>query len=260
MKRIVYAVPSYRRPSKCYAAKMLASLGVPKEDLFVTVQNDEDRAAYQQSVGGIAQVVGSNGTGISFNRNQAMLPWLDDVWVCQIDDGVKRVFVKEGDRCVRLTDGERFRRMVRLFFEDAARRGFAMWGTFKSSFPMAMRTCELIDTPFVGTFVGLLDRRDRFNPSMKLMEDLERNCRLLKCGKHIVRHEFVTIDCLHNQGGSEADARHGWSGGAVRSHRHEYVPAGRRSGRRQGQESQDRLSAEGRMVWKENREGRCALR
>lgn len=198
MKRVVFTIPSYRRPDRQHFVKWLHEIGVPKADIYIFTQNDEDRAAYRASVGGIANVVGENGVGISFNRNQSMRLSVPDARVVQVDDGVRYVGIKGVGR---IRDAKRLVAMCNLFFDFCEKRGYAQWSIGKASNPLCMTGRDKIDYPFFGTFVGMIDRSDPFNPSMKMMEDLERNCRMLRAGKHMIIFDYAHVDCKHNQGG-----------------------------------------------------------
>ena len=201
MKRVVFTIPSYRRPDRQHFVKWLHEIGVPKADIYIFTQNDEDRAAYRASVGGIANVVGENGVGISFNRNQSMRLSVPDARVVQVDDGVRYVGIKGVGR---IRDAKRLVAMCNLFFDFCEKRGYAQWSIGKASNPLCMTGRDKIDYPFFGTFVGMIDRSDPFNPSMKMMEDLERNCRMLRAGKHMIIFDYAHVDCKHNQGGGRA--------------------------------------------------------
>lgn len=202
MKRVVFTIPSFRRPDRQHFAKWLHGIGVPKADIYIFTQNDEDRAAYRASVGDIANVVGENGVGISFNRNQSMRLSVPDARIVQVDDGVQYVGIKGVGR---IRDAKRLVAMCNLFFDFCEGHGYAQWSIGKASNPLCMTGRDKIDYPFFGTFVGMIDRSDLFNPSMKMMEDLERNCRMLRAGKHMIIFDYAHVNCKHNQGGGQGN-------------------------------------------------------
>lgn len=203
MKRIVFAIPSYRRANTCIFARELHKLGIPKSDIYVFTQNEEDRVAYRESVGSIANVVGENGVGISFNRNQALTAdFGDGVRVMNVDDGVRRIYIKGFGQ---IKDADRLVSVCDRFFDYAERNRFDCWGVCKASSPIMARDKDIIDNPFLGTFFGVLNRRVRFNTSMKLMEDLERNCRILIGGGHLIRYDYVNVNCPHGRKGGQFD-------------------------------------------------------
>lgn len=203
MKRIVFSIPSYRRADRQHFAKYLHDLGIQKDDIYVFVQNDEDRAAYRASVGDIANVVGENGVGVSFNRNQC-LRVEPGARLLMCDDGIRSINVRGADgRCEVIRTKERLLSMLDRMFSFCEARGVSVFSLNNSSSGLCASGFDFINHPFVSICMGVIDRRVQFDPKVRFLEDVERNLRILRGGGRTYRFAYAFPNVQHGEEGGQ---------------------------------------------------------
>ena len=203
MKEIVFAIPSYRRADRQLAARWLSRLGYRPSEIFVAVQNDEDRAAYTDALRGVATVFGQNGVGVSFNRNQC-LSVRPDARLVMVDDGVHGVSVKTPQgKCESVKTRERLDAMLSLMFDFAERNRVNVFSLNPSSNGLCASSKDFINHLLVNTFMGIVDRRTLFNASMSCNEDTERNARIVKGGGRTYRFSYAFPHVTHGLTGGQ---------------------------------------------------------
>lgn len=186
MKRVVFTIPSYRRADRQLAVRWLSRLGYKPSEIFVAVQNDEDRAAYTDALRGVATVFGRNGVGVSFNRNQC-LSVRPDARLVMVDDGVHGVSVKTPQgKCESVKTRERLDAMLSLMFDFAERNRVDVFSLNNSSSGLCATPHDFIDHPCVSIFMGMVNRRVQFDNRVRFLEDVERACRILRGGGGLI--------------------------------------------------------------------------
>lgn len=202
MKRIVFAIPSYHRSDRQPFLKYLHSLGVPRDDIYITIQNDEDRKAYAKWEP-FCNIVGENGVGISFNRNQC-LRVAPEARLVMCDDGIHALFVKQPNgRCEKVATRQRLMEMLDKMFAYCETHGVSVFSANNSSMGLCASGVDFIDHPFVSIFQGVVDRRVQFDNGVKFLEDVERNLRVLKGGGHTYRFAYVFPAVNHGAEGGQ---------------------------------------------------------
>ena len=205
MTRTVFAIPSYHRPGMQHFAKYLHQLGVSREDILIGVQDAQDRRDYEKSVGKIARIVYSEGGGVSFNRNQ-LLREEPDARMWQMDDVTRRIIVHGRDGFNPVETAERLYRVLNAAWDHAVRNGASVVGLAKSSNTFYTTTNEYIDHPQVMMNIGFIRRMPAYNESLQYYEDLERACRILRCGGRTMVLDFIIGSRTHHNKGGCFDA------------------------------------------------------
>lgn len=203
MRDIVFAIPSYRRADRQLAVRWLSRLGYKPSEIFVAVQNDEDRAAYTDALRGVATVFGRNGVGVSFNRNQC-LSVRPDARLVMVDDGVRGVSVKTPQgKCESVKTRERLDAMLSLMFDFAERNRVDVFSLNPSSNGLCATSKDFINHLLVNTFMGIVDRHTLFNESMSCNEDTERNARIVRGGGRTYRFSYAFPNVTHGLTGGQ---------------------------------------------------------
>ena len=182
MKRIVFAIPSYHRPDRQPLVLWLNRLGICRDDIVVTVQNDDDRASYQKW-GSMCRIEGSkNGVGVSFNRNQC-LRVEPGARLLMCDDGIRSINVMGADgKCEVIRTKERLLSMFDRMFSFCEASGVSVFSLNNSSSGLCASGFDFINHPFVSICMGVIDRRIQFDPKVRFLEDVERNLRIMRGG------------------------------------------------------------------------------
>ena len=202
MKRIVFAIPSYHRPDRQPLVRWLNKLGISREDIVITVQNDEDRVAYQKW-NSFCRVEGSNGKGVSFNRNQC-LRVEQSARLLMCDDGIHSINVKGADgRCEVIRTKERLLPMLERMFTFCEAKRVSVFSLNNSSSGLCASGFDFIDHPFVSICMGVIDRRVQFDPNVRFLEDVERNLRILKGGVRTYRFAYAFPNVQHGEDGGQ---------------------------------------------------------
>lgn len=203
MRDVVFAIPSYRRADRQLAVRWLSRLGYSPSEIFVAVQNDEDRAAYSDALRGVATVFGRNGVGVSFNRNQC-LSVRPDARLVMVDDGVRGVSVKTPQgKCESVKTRERLDAMLSLMFDFAERNRVDVFSLNNSSSGLCATPYDFIDHPYVSIFMGMMNRRVQFDSRVRFLEDVERACRILRGGWRTYRFGYAFPACEHCADGGQ---------------------------------------------------------
>lgn len=203
MKRIVFAIPSYHRPDRQPLIRWLNRLGIGRDDIVLTVQNDEDRTAYQKW-GSMCRIEGSkNGVGVSFNRNQC-LRVEPGARLLMCDDGIRSINVRGADgRCEVIRTKERLLSMLDRMFSFCEARGVSVFSLNNSSSGLCASGFDFINHPFVSICMGVIDRRVQFDPKVRFLEDVERNLRILRGGGRTYRFAYAFPNVQHGEEGGQ---------------------------------------------------------
>jgi hypothetical protein len=99
MSNLVFAIPSYKRPLKVKESTIntLENLGVPKENIYVFVANDEELISYKNSLGqGYKLVVGELGIGNQRTFINGYFP--EGTRIVSADDDLLSLVVKDENK------------------------------------------------------------------------------------------------------------------------------------------------------------------
>lgn len=192
---VAFAIPSYKRAGRVSTLHMLECYGVPKEQIFIFVQTEQDKEKYEKEYKDRANVVYIPANNCAGNRNNAFRHLEGKYkYVLLMDDDNKSIcnMVKGGKynyctKNIRLSDPESCRQ-----FEEIINRhkgyidsGATIVGLYASN-PRNLTTSKSL-APKIGlirgTYMFFGMDRPYFNEDMPFADDYEICARIIAEGK-----------------------------------------------------------------------------
>lgn len=206
-----YGIPSYRRADAQPTALLLSSFGIPREDIIISTQTDEDFLAYGDKWGQIATIIYRRGSCVSDNRNTILEAILPGEEVVMLDDDISEFRHLSSDGHLKKTSGPDFIQHCQFAFRLAAKYNAGIWGLYpvENAFFMSKKTS--IDQLLIGTTMGIVVKDGfRFDNQIRVKEDYEYCCHLISKGFHTIRFNYMVAHAKHrtNTGGCHDD----WGG------------------------------------------------
>ena len=206
--RIIFGIPSYRRPDKQKTVEYLRSMGYDREDIVISTQTKEDFEAYSRNWGEDAIVIYKDGCCVGDNRNN-LLDWGQRNKIKRMvmfDDDVAAVnILSEDSRSnIPLKTREAFQDILERCFITAMNEGCFLWG------------CAAVDNYFfkthtihykamiTGAMMGISFFGWRFDKRYLVKEDYEASLRVLNKGYNVLRFNMLSAKAGYKtRGGCE---------------------------------------------------------
>lgn len=202
MESYTVAIPSYQRAGKQGTLEYLAALGVPKDRIYIFVQTEDDRDAYQQHAGQ-ANIVYAAADGIAKARNNILRHFGGAKNVLMMDDDISAIGILRRGQLADIQSREELAENINRCFKVAQKHRAQVFGLYPvyNAFFMS-RTISTAVT--VNTVVGFCAGFDmRMNETYKAKEDIELCARILNSGGSVFRYNFLAVKAKHrtNAGG-----------------------------------------------------------
>lgn len=202
MSNIYYGIAGYHRP-ECKTYHTLVKLGVPKERIVISLNDEEDYKQYSKIYGEEVAVIYKNGNNVACNRNNILNHFPVGSYVMVLDDDISdfKTWKKEGNskygKMVHLSIKELEDKLLDAF-EQTKRIGGNMFGTYAIANTMVIKsTIETQGTYsynkiFQGGSCGfIVDNIHRYNDSLLLLDDYEIVLRNIKEGNIVLRRNDI---------------------------------------------------------------------
>lgn len=209
MAEYFIGIPSYKRPEGCKTLDYLEKIGFPRERIMLSVQTQEDEAAYIKS--GVAARVGiflfNKADSAAGNRNTILDHMPEGAKVVLMDDDIVNLDAldaahKTGLRAVETT--KEFEAIVERGFRLAEKNRTPCWGVYpvRNAYFMSdgYTGRNIVTTQVMGLIPG---KKIRFADALKTKEDYELCCRIIRRYGACVRLNDVTINAPKSKGGCE---------------------------------------------------------
>lgn len=198
MTRTIYQIPSYGRQDKPLTVDLLCSYGIPKEDIWVGVDDEAQRVLYEYAVGDRAKVICCDSVNCAQARYHMLSMVEPGTRVITLDDDIRAFSVYKDEKTLEPLDGPGFREALDDAFSFALGHNARVWGGYPVVNPYFMsRTIDLRNVT-LATFMGLVASDDlQFNPEWTVKEDYELCLREMKEGRNCVRYNFLVAEATH---------------------------------------------------------------
>ena len=189
------AIPTYQRSKKQKTLAYLERIGIDKNLIVMSVQNEKDLEDYTNE--GIADRVGEliyrEGNYLSDNRNNLMDHFRVGEKIIMLDDDITMIHKKENGKLVDVDSIEGFEHIVDLGFALCSKyrtKGFGLYNVDNAYF---MRNNFSEKAISIGTFFGLIVGEERFCTKILTKGDFEYCCQIIrKTGRFIRLNNYST--------------------------------------------------------------------
>ena len=202
MNKIYYGIAGYHRP-ECKTYHTLIKLGIPKDQIVISLNDKEDYEKYKELYGNETTVIYKKGNNVACNRNNILNHFPIGTYVMVLDDDISnfKAWNKEGNsKYGKMVNLDRNGLENRLYdaFKETERVKSNMFGTYAISNTMMIKsTIETqgiysINKIFQGGSCGfIIDKEHRYKEDMLLLDDYEIVLKNIKEGNIILRRNDI---------------------------------------------------------------------
>lgn len=212
MNKIYYGIASYHRPN-CPTLKTLLEIGIPKENIVISLNDENDYKEYKERYANEVKVIYKYGTNVACNRNNILNYFNNGDYVMVLDDDIKSIkkYVMNESKYGKLVRLEREELEIMLLeaFEEAKKINSSFFGTYAIDNTMMLKSTITgqglysINKMFQGGSTGfIVDEETRYDESMLLLDDYEIILNNIKKGKYVPRRNDIVF-CTPKMGSSE---------------------------------------------------------
>lgn len=199
MKKIKFAIPSYKRAEKQRTLNMLVNLGYEKEDIVIATQTKQDYEEYSERYGEQCTIIFREANTVTGNRN-TLLDYFDKgQWLIMLDDDIEGIYRLAGKKLVKVETKKELDEMFTDFFEYTEKNNGKMWGVYPVKNAYFMNN-TINKKNIINSCLGIINDF-RFDENYKAKEDIELCCRYIANGYNVIRFNFITYDVKHKQKG-----------------------------------------------------------
>lgn len=203
MEKFKVVIPTYRRANEQLSLEYFRSLGTAPENIYLFVQTEEDKAAYEKRYGKEATIVYREASNVTEARNNILEYFDGRENLLMLDDDIRRIGVLKGDKLVAIESREEMLKYLNYCFEYTAKRGGKLFGVYPiyNAFYMEMSINTKVT---VNTVLGFVKGNNmRFDATYPAKEDIEMCGRILSYGGNVYRFNNLAVDAKHrtNDGG-----------------------------------------------------------
>ena len=214
MNKIYYGIASFHRP-ECPTLKTLLDLGINKEDIVISLNDEDDFNTYKEKYSPDIKVIYKKGNNVACNRNNILNHFNEGDYVMVLDDDIKSIkkyVLNEGKygKLIKLTKEELEEYLLEAF-EETRKVKSSFFGTYAIDNTMMLKSTILgqgkysINKMFQGGSTGfIVDKETRYDEDMLLLDDYEIILNNIRKGKFVLRRNdivFVTPKMGSSQGG-----------------------------------------------------------
>lgn len=198
----VIAIPSYKRAGEQVSLNCLKSLGFTKTEIYLFVQTEDDKKAYEDAWSDDATVIYRSASSISEARNNILRYFDGSHNVLMMDDDIKRFGRLAGDKIEDIKDGELFVKLINECFKFTSQRGrlFGIYPVYNGYFMERSISARVTVNTVLGFCEGF---HLLFDETMEAKEDIDMCGKILDRGGNVYRFNFLAVDAKHrtNDGG-----------------------------------------------------------
>jgi hypothetical protein len=201
---MIFGIPSYLRSAEQSTAKMLSAIGIPRERIVISTQNEADRVAYEEKWSDISTIIFRPGRCVSDNRNTILEYCRPGERLVMLDDDISSFRALAGGGKLRNLTGEEFVAFCEKSFSYCADYRAAAWGLYPVENAFYMSRKVALDALLIGTTLGLIVQdKFRFDADIMVKEDYEYCCKIISSGQHTLRFNHIAAHAKHrtNKGG-----------------------------------------------------------
>lgn len=202
MTKIYYGIAGYHRP-ECKTYQTLVKLGIPKDQIVISLNDENDFEEYNKRYGKETTVIYKKGNNVACNRNNILNWFPTGTYVMVLDDDISsfKGWKQEGEskygKLVNL-DRESLENVLLQSFEETLKVKSNMFGTYAIANTMMIKsTIETqgiysINKMFQGGSCGfIIDKEHRYNENMLLLDDYEIVLKNIKEGNIVLRRNDI---------------------------------------------------------------------
>jgi hypothetical protein len=232
---IYYGIPSYKRAFQSKTIDYLSSIGVPRERILLSLQNEDDVREYTaKGFADKATIIQCEGYCVSDNRNN-ILDYAERNNVkrlLMLDDDVSGIDVLNKDQYFRINNEAQLEEL----FDFADKNNAPIWGTYPLKNAMYQKMKVRLRCIFIGTCIGFTDMSLRFDNTIRVKEDYELCLRVINGMRNSIRFDHIAVVASHkSKGGCEDDWAAGESAKATQELLRRYAGLIRENPRRKGE-------------------------
>lgn len=191
---IIFGIPSYNRSERQITLDYLESMGIPKENIYISTQTEEDYKIYLEKYGNRANIIYGKGDCISDNRNNLLNYFNKGTRLLMLDDDLKFVGFKNNKK-IEKASSDKFLKFINDAFDYSERNHALIWGGYPVSNGLFMSQSIDKKNVVVGCMMGIIIDEYRFDKNFKLKEDLDFCLQTIKDGYNCIRFNFVNANC-----------------------------------------------------------------
>lgn len=201
-KDFIVAIPSYKRADEQISLNCLKSLGFTKTEIYLFVQTEDDKRAYEDAWSDDATVIYRPASSISEARNNILRYFNGSQNILMMDDDIKRFGRLAGNKIEDITEGDVFVKLINECFKFTSKRGnlFGIYPVYNGYF-MEKSISTMVT---VNTVLGFCKRSHLlFDETLTAKEDIDMCGNILRNGGRVFRFNFLAVDAKHrtNDGG-----------------------------------------------------------
>lgn len=198
---IYYGIPSYRRSFCTNTIDYLESLGVPKERIILSLQDEQDVKDY--TAAGFDKrcvIITCKGDRVSKNRNN-ILEYAQATNVkrlLMLDDDVPRIEYMDGNRVYHKINSEK--QLIELF-EFCESIHSPIFGFYPTKSKMYQTPYKIrFKCMCAGGCLGILDTSLRFDVTLRMKEDYDFCLNVINQRRLCVRFDYITPVTISENG------------------------------------------------------------
>lgn len=203
MSDFVFLITTYKRSEKQPTLEMLEKLGVPKENIYMSVQTEEDRDKYTEM--GYPSRVGRFVYKKGRNRSDNLNALIDIVPIgakmVLMDDDIKNVGKLVKDQLKPIETLDEFYAFLNRGFALARKYntiGFSVYPCYNAFF---MSNKDVVRNIGEGTLLGVINKGLKFRPDFFVKEDYEFTCRVITRYGAFPRMNYYACNAPHYSNG-----------------------------------------------------------
>lgn len=216
---IKFAIISYKRAGNVLTLDWLESVGIPKDDIIIALNNPDDFEPYKELYGDrVSDIVCVEKDNVGGNSNNVMDYFTLGQRFFLLDDDVRKVqkYSMQGGKYGTLNDldGEGFLKEAEYMFNACDYHGAEMFGFYPVNNKMELLNYAAkkehygIKRLFQGGIMGFKKGSARFDEKQRLFTDYDMQLQYLSRGVPTLRDNYCVIIKKANkgfEGGCKAD-------------------------------------------------------
>lgn len=200
MNKVVFGIPSYKRSEEQLTLSYLEDMGYSKTDIYISTQTPEDYEKYREKYGERANIIYHEGSCVSDNRNTILNHFPIGQKIIMLDDDIKYIGTLKEKRIEPLTK-EELSKFIADAFTYCEKNRALIWGGYPvENYYFMKRTIDKRNL-LIGTILGIINSKYRFNSEFKIKEDFELCLHMMKDGYNCVRFNFLHAPAKHKTAG-----------------------------------------------------------
>lgn len=200
MNKIKFAIPSYKRSEEQLTLSYLEEMGYSKDDIYISTQTLDDYNKYSEKYSKRAHIIYNEGNCVSDNRNTLLDYFPEGQRIIMLDDDIKYIGTLKGKKIEPFTK-EELAKFINDAFNYCEKNHALIWGGYPvENYYFMKRTIDKKNL-LIGTILGIINSKYRFNNEFKIKEDFELCLHMMKDGYNSIRFNFLHAPAKHKTAG-----------------------------------------------------------